>query len=331
MNRCVGLWTSRKRRWRQPSRKRESLDSPPRGRVGDRELADRELLLRGADHHLRRELHAGRTQVERRQDVAPESAHPAVRVAHAGAEEEVERSAEQRIADVAMHPVHRARLDVVHPVAHDELGAVAQLLDEPRDVGERIGHVGVEHHDVLAAGGAEAGEVGRAVAAARLVHDTRSGGGGELGAAVIGVVVGDDDLADDPRLVHRGTRAADALLDVLGLVEARDHHRDLHQRCGGPGFWERGWCAVCRGHDRVRAARAGEPSETTNARARTVLRSQGQPSGASDRQRSATISSQSAFTPTSRGQSAGSSRRTTSASSATGARKIAPAWRRLEM
>ncbi len=31
MNRCVGLWTSRKRRWRQPSRKRESLDSPPRG------------------------------------------------------------------------------------------------------------------------------------------------------------------------------------------------------------------------------------------------------------------------------------------------------------
>ena len=31
MNRCVGLWTSRKRRWRQPSRKLESLLSPPRG------------------------------------------------------------------------------------------------------------------------------------------------------------------------------------------------------------------------------------------------------------------------------------------------------------
>ena len=31
MNRYVGLWTSRKRRWRQPSRKLESLDSPPRG------------------------------------------------------------------------------------------------------------------------------------------------------------------------------------------------------------------------------------------------------------------------------------------------------------
>ena len=30
-NRCVGLWTSRKRRWRQPSRKLDSFDSPPRG------------------------------------------------------------------------------------------------------------------------------------------------------------------------------------------------------------------------------------------------------------------------------------------------------------
>ena len=31
MNRCVGEWTSRKRRWRQPSRHDDSLDSPPRG------------------------------------------------------------------------------------------------------------------------------------------------------------------------------------------------------------------------------------------------------------------------------------------------------------
>ena len=31
MNRWVGLWTSRKRRWRQPSRKLDSFDSPPRG------------------------------------------------------------------------------------------------------------------------------------------------------------------------------------------------------------------------------------------------------------------------------------------------------------
>ena len=203
--------------------------------VGDRKLADVELLLRRADDHLGGELHAGGAQVERGQDVAPEAAHAAVRVADAGAEEEVQRAAEQRVADVAVDPVHRAGLDVVHPVAHDELRAVAQLLDEVRDLVERIRHVGVEHHDVLAARRGEAREVGRAVAAPRLVHDARPGGDRELGAAVVGVVVGDDDLADDVRLRHRRERAGDALLDVLGLVEAGDDDRDLDDR-GGRGF-----------------------------------------------------------------------------------------------
>jgi hypothetical protein len=86
-------------------------------------------------------------------------------------------------------------LDVVHAVAHDELGAVLELLDEAGDVGEVVGQVGVGHDDVLAAGGAEAGQVGGAVAAARLVHDAGAGLGGELGGAVARAVVGDDDLA----------------------------------------------------------------------------------------------------------------------------------------
>ena len=176
-------------------------------RVGDRELADVELLLRRADDHLGGELHAGRAQVERRQDVAAQAAHAAVRVADARAEEEVQRAAQQRVADVAVDPVHRARLDVVHPVAHDELGAVAQLLDEARDLVEGVRHVGVEHHDVLAARGGEAREVGRAVAAPRLVDDARAGRRGELGAAVVGAVVGDDDLAVQARLGDRRERA----------------------------------------------------------------------------------------------------------------------------
>jgi len=222
-------------------------------RVGDRELADVELLLRGPDDHLGGELHAGRAQVQARQDVAPEAAHAAVRVADAGAEEEVQRAAEDRVADVAVDPVHRAGLDVVHPVAHHELGAVAQRLDEARDVLERVRHVGVEHHDVLAAGGAEAREVGRAVAAARLVHDARAGGRGELGAAVVGVVVGDDDLAGHARLGKRRERLAHAGLDVLGLVEAGDDDGDLDRGCGGLGSREPCWSAVDRGHDRVRA------------------------------------------------------------------------------
>ena len=102
----------------------------------------------------------------------------------------------------------------------------------------------------------EAGEVGRAVAAPRLVHDARAGGGRELGAAVVGVVVGDDDLAGDARLVERRQRAPHALLDVLGLVEARDDDRDLDRRGGGGPrrarlvcFESRPWRCPARGAD----------------------------------------------------------------------------------
>ena len=109
-------------------------------------------------------------------------------------------------------------------------------LDEARDLVEVVREVGVAHDDVVAAGGGEAGEVGAAVAAARLVDDARAGRGGELGAAVLGGVVGDDDLAGDPlaRAARRGPAPTTAL-DVLLLVEAGDHHgqRQLLRRMGG--------------------------------------------------------------------------------------------------
>jgi hypothetical protein len=77
--------------------------------VLDRQLADVEVLLGGADHHLGGELHAGRAQVEHGQDVAAEAAHAAVGVLDAGAEEEVEDAGEDRVADVAVQPRHGAR------------------------------------------------------------------------------------------------------------------------------------------------------------------------------------------------------------------------------
>ncbi len=169
MNRCVGLWTSRKRRCRQPSRKLESFDSPPRGWYSIGNSPDVEALLGGPDDHLGGELHAGRAQVEPGQDVAAQAAHAAVGVADAGAEEHVEHAGQHRVADVAVQPGHRARVDVVHPVAHDEVGAVLELLDEARDLAEVVGQVGVAHDDVLAARGGEArrGRPSRSRGAAR--------------------------------------------------------------------------------------------------------------------------------------------------------------------
>ena len=191
--------------------------------VGDRQLPDRELGLGRPDHHLGGELHAGRAKLERGQLVAAEGAHAAVGVAHAGAEEEVEGAREDRVADVAVQPRHRAGLDPVHAVAHDEVGAGLELGQEARDLAEVVGQVGVRHQDVAALGGAEAGHVGVAVAAAALVDDAGAGGDRDRGAVVVGVVVGDDHLAVDAVLGHGGAGPGDAALDVRGLVEARDH------------------------------------------------------------------------------------------------------------
>ena len=182
----------------------------------------------------------GRAQVQPRQHVAAQRAHAAVRVADAGAEEDVEDAGQDRVADVAVQPRHRARVDVVHPVAHDELGALVEVLDEARDLAEVVREVGVGHHDVAAARGGEAGQVGAAVAAPRLVDDPRAGRGGQLGAAVLGRVVGDDDLAGDAAAPPAPSSAVrDAALDVRLLVEARDHDRDDELvdlgRLGEPG------------------------------------------------------------------------------------------------
>ncbi len=118
--------------------------------VFDRELGDPQLLLGGADHHLRGELHAGRAQVKARQHVAAQRAHAAVGVVDAGAEEEVEQARQDRVADVVVQPRHRARLDVVHAIADHHLGAVLKRRDEVRDLVEVVGQVGVGHHDVAA-------------------------------------------------------------------------------------------------------------------------------------------------------------------------------------
>ena len=163
--------------------------------VLDLDLGDLEVLLGGADHHLGGELHPGRAQVELVEHVAAQRAHAAVGVAHAGAEEEVEQPGQQRVADVAVQPRHRSRLDVPHAVAHHQLGAGVELADEARDLVEVVGQVGVGHHDVAPARGGEPGEVRAAVAAARLDDHARPGGRRELRAAVIGVVVDDDHLA----------------------------------------------------------------------------------------------------------------------------------------
>ena len=154
-------------------------------------------------------------------------------VADAGAKEQIEDTREHWVTDVSVQPRHRPGMDVAHAVAHHELGACVKPPDEPRDVVEVIGEVGVGHHDIVAGGRRKSGHVGAAVAPPPLVNDPCASGLGELSAAVIGVVVDDDHLAGKATGVERGDRGADALLDVFLLIQTRDDDRHRWGRACG--------------------------------------------------------------------------------------------------
>ena len=118
---------------------------------GDRQLPDLEAAPGRPDHHLGGKLHPRRPETEHGQDVAPERPQAAPRVANGRPEEQIEEARHQRIPDPAQRR-HRARLDRAHPVSHHELGAVVQLADEARNLLEVVREVGIDHHDVVAAG-----------------------------------------------------------------------------------------------------------------------------------------------------------------------------------
>ena len=97
--------------------------------VDDRHLFDLQAALRRLDHHLRGELHAGAREAEPRDGVAPDRPQPAVRVGDAGAKEHVQHPGQDRVADPAVRPRHRALHDrPLHPGPHHQVGAAAEPL-----------------------------------------------------------------------------------------------------------------------------------------------------------------------------------------------------------
>ncbi len=134
-------------------------------------------------------------------------AHPAVGVADRRAIEQVQEPREQRVADPARRARHRARLEPAHAVAHHEPRARVELADEPRDLLEVVGQVGVDHHEVLAGRAARSRRGMRCRSRAAAPRRRRAGGARELGAAVVGAVVDDDHLAVEPVLAQHAQAA----------------------------------------------------------------------------------------------------------------------------
>src|SRR5262249_11789446 len=114
------------------------------------------------------------------------------------AEEEIEDAREHGIADVLVQPGHRARTDAARKaVAHYQVIADVELLDERLQAAEVVGIVGVAHDDVLAAGRRDAALQGGAVALPLDADDAGAVFLGDLARAVGTAVVGHDHLGPD--------------------------------------------------------------------------------------------------------------------------------------
>ena len=199
-------------------------------------LCDGPARHRRPNHELARELHAGRAQAELARLVGAEGADAAVEVADVPLEEQPADEREHRVAQVLVQEGHGTGLDpALEPVAHHQVVAGTHGLDEGAEVVERVAVVGIGHQDVSTARGLDASADGGAVAAHRHVDHARPGRAGEVLRPVGAAVVGEDHLARHAQLAHRGERLAHAHLDGLGLVEARQHHRQLELAAGVAG------------------------------------------------------------------------------------------------
>jgi len=147
----------------------------------DWDFGDLHSLEGRFDHHLARELHSGRAEVQLGVGVFAKASKTAVHVAHGGVKEKPADRGEHWVADPAMGPDHRALLDLTREtVSHDEVMAFAQTIDERPDRAEVVTVVRVAHDHELTAGRVDAADERAAVSLTHDVHHASSQLSGEL-------------------------------------------------------------------------------------------------------------------------------------------------------
>ena len=130
-----------------------------------------------------------------------------------------------------MEEGHGAGRDAaLEPVAHDQVGAVAQTLDQTVQAFEIIAVVGVAHDHEAAARRADPTDQRRAVAALRNGDDTGAQGFGHGLRTVGRAVVGDQHLAGDAAASQVAQGLADADFDRLRLVQAGHQYGQFKRR-----------------------------------------------------------------------------------------------------
>ena len=141
---------------------------------------------------------------------------------------------QDRVADPAVRPRHRARGDAAkESVPDDEVVAAPQPIDERTDGAEVVAGVGVAHDHEVPIGGFDPTDQRVAVATPRHLDHARAELLRDHNRPVGAAVVGDDDLAVETSGFERPLRALDAGGERLGLVQARHDDRDLDASGGG--------------------------------------------------------------------------------------------------
>ena len=149
--------------------------SPLVGPQNNGNLRDARADLRRLDNHFQRKFHSRAAHVQPVVKSARKSAHAAIAVANARVKKSVEQRGEAGVAQVLVRRRHRSRLDSpAEAIAHHDVVAFPQLLDEARNVGEVVTIVRIAHDDKRAACSGNSGTQGRAVAAKPTTIASRS-------------------------------------------------------------------------------------------------------------------------------------------------------------
>src|SRR5258708_3498721 len=195
---------------------------------GDGDFGDAGADLGGLDDKLEGKPHTGAAQIQFVVESAPESPHAAVAVAYSRAEEKIHQPAQTGIAKVSVQRRHGAGLDAAaKAIAHDEVVAPAQFVDEIGNLNEIVAVIGVAHDDVFTAGGGDARLQRRAVAP---LVDADYGGSivlGNFNRAIGRAVVRDNHFAVQARAANSGERFLHAKCQGVRFIEARDDDRNV--------------------------------------------------------------------------------------------------------
>ena len=197
-------------------------------RHGD--FGDAELFLQGMDHHLAGEFHPGRAQPHEVIGLPAESAQAAMGVRYGPAEQDPQKPGQERVPDMAVGPAHGPGQDRAPETGpDDEIAALAEAIDEPRDLQEIVGVVGIAHDDEAAPGFLDAPAESRSVSPAGFEEQSavRPPGFDDRDGPVGRTVVDDDHFAPDLPLPEDGLDLVQADADGRLFVQAGQDDRDL--------------------------------------------------------------------------------------------------------